>query len=452
MKVKAGPVSTKVVLAHEDRPLVLPAEGVIEAHEAGELVAMYKLSTGRLNSEGRRGRAVITSLVADRDGDVVVPSGAITENFEKNPVVLLNHEHRGLPVGRANKLERRKKSIVAEWEFARADENPLAEYTYKLWAGGFLNATSIGFLPLEIVTAEEAGGKIEGVKFSGLAFPKWELLEFSIVTVPANQEALRTDAAKKYWPAVVKSLNGGVWSVDEFTKELTTDTVDTAIDNTTAPNTVPWTIPKEIPSGTGGTGGTVLEKGVITYGAAHPNGTPKAPEDTPWDGPAEVKKADVEDLKVMCAWYDSENPDVKGSYKIPHHKAKGHAVVWNGVKAGMGAVLGARGGVNIPDGDRKGVYNHLVKHYKEFDKEPPEFRDYSPEDLVQMFPELYRDVETLDDVRIAWTAGAIEAEEAFALIKQIVRRVEEELGAAKEEAARWKQECAKLAARAILRG
>ena len=39
----------------------------------------------------------------------------------------------------------------------------------------------------------------------------------------------------------------------------------------------------------------------------------------------------------------------------------------------MAALFGARGGVDIPSADRRPVYNHLAKHYKEFGKEPPEF-------------------------------------------------------------------------------
>jgi len=39
----------------------------------------------------------------------------------------------------------------------------------------------------------------------------------------------------------------------------------------------------------------------------------------------------------------------------------------------MGALMGARGGVDIPDGDRRGVYSHLAKHYRDdFDEEPPD--------------------------------------------------------------------------------
>lgn len=109
-------------------------------------------------------------------------------------------------------------------------------------------------------------------------------------------------------------------------------------------------------------------KGVIPY-----KKYPKAPEDTEWDALEEVKKADIDDLKEMCAWYDSEYPDVKSSYKLPHHLKDGYKTVWRGVAAAMAALLGARGGVNIPEKDKRGVYNHLVKHYQEFDKEPPQF-------------------------------------------------------------------------------
>lgn len=110
-------------------------------------------------------------------------------------------------------------------------------------------------------------------------------------------------------------------------------------------------------------------KGVISYKDL---GT--LPESEGWDGPGEEAKAEVTDLKVMCAWYDSANSDNKGAYKLPHHKAEGHKAVWRGVAAAMAALLGARGGVNIPDTDKKGVYNHLKKHYAQFDKEAPEFK------------------------------------------------------------------------------
>lgn len=103
--------------------------------------------------------------------------------------------------------------------------------------------------------------------------------------------------------------------------------------------------------------------------------TKSLPEGTTWDAGVEVKKSEVKDLKIMCTWYDEKDAENKGAYKLPHHEqGKGYPVVWNGVKAAMGALMGSRGGVILPDSDRKGVYDHLVKHYKQFDKEVPEFK------------------------------------------------------------------------------
>ena len=53
----------------------------------------------------------------------------------------------------------------------------------RLWAAGFLNAVSIGFMPKSYTPREGDQG--------GYVFEDWELLEYSIVPVPANQDALR---------------------------------------------------------------------------------------------------------------------------------------------------------------------------------------------------------------------------------------------------------------------
>jgi hypothetical protein len=113
------------------------------------------------------------------------------------------------------------------------------------------------------------------------------------------------------------------------------------------------------------------ERAVIPY-----KKYPLAPEGAPWDGPGEVRKATPEKLRVMCTWYDSKNPDVKGSYKLPHHRATGFTTVWRGVSAAMAVVFGARGGLKGEAAtQRRGIYNHLKKHYQDFDKEAPPFRE-----------------------------------------------------------------------------
>lgn len=47
--------------------------------------------------------------------------------------------------------------------------------------------------------------------------------------------------------------------------------------------------------------------------------------------------------------------------------------------------MGARGGVDIPESDRQGVYLHLAKHYTDFDKEAPELKN--ADEIVDKFVE-----------------------------------------------------------------
>ncbi|MBI2034266.1 MAG: HK97 family phage prohead protease [Candidatus Levybacteria bacterium] len=272
-------------------------------------------------SEDRTLVVKITTSNPDRSSDVVLPQGAILDNYQKNPVVALNHKYDGLAIAKTEQLEVIDDGILAKVKFPELGVYELADTVYELYKGGFMNAWSIGFIPVEM--EDRDGG--------GREFKKWELLEYSAVLVPDNPEALTMLRSK------------GIEVTDE---------------------------------------GEIIEtKGVIPF-----KDTPNSDKDTLWDGPAEVIAASVEDLKVMCAWFDSANPDIKVSYKLPHHKASGdHPVVWRGVAAAMAALLGARGGVDIPDSDRRGVYNHLSKHYSQYDEEPPEFKEYSEEESKEVF-------------------------------------------------------------------
>jgi hypothetical protein len=151
--------------------------------------------------------AWITTEAIDRDGDIVVAAGAEFENFLKNPVVLFGHNYWSPEnvVGKAIALEPKKgKGIRARWQFAGEDVSPKADIVRRLWEGGFLNATSIGFIVKESVWIDADGEELEDdpqayapTGAAGRKFKRWELLEFSIVPVPANQEAVRMSLSAK---------------------------------------------------------------------------------------------------------------------------------------------------------------------------------------------------------------------------------------------------------------
>jgi hypothetical protein len=132
-----------------------------------------------------------------------------------------------------------------------------------------------------------------------------------------------------------------------------------------------------------------LNEGTDLERAVAPHETPKAPEDHPWDadaaearirkwassdGSGDKDKIDWAKYREAFAWYNAEDPENFGSYKLPHHDIVDgrFCVVWRGVAAAMAVMKGARGGVDIPDADRDAVVRHLASHYKQFDKEVPE--------------------------------------------------------------------------------
>lgn len=85
-------------------------------------------------------------------------------------------------------------------------------------------------------------------------------------------------------------------------------------------------------------------------------------------------------LARACAYVEREDgklPEKKEAYKLPFAKLNnGKLTIYrSGVIAAMKALLGARGGVDIPAKEKKSVYNKLARLYRMFDMTPPEFHN-----------------------------------------------------------------------------
>jgi HK97 family phage prohead protease len=146
-----------------------------------------------INDDDRIVPFIVTKRVVDRDGDLLEPSGADLDNFEKNPVINLNHDiYNQLPIGKAVKIKRNKEEIKVWIKFATKEENPIAANVYRLIKGGYLNATSIGFIP-DFSEIDHPDNMTVGGKKVFTHYKKYEIYEISIVNVPANPAALRTE-------------------------------------------------------------------------------------------------------------------------------------------------------------------------------------------------------------------------------------------------------------------
>lgn len=272
--------------------------------------------TKQVNEAERTLVGIASTEVIDRYGDIVKQDGWILDNFKKNPVMLWAHNYHDLPIAKIIDVNVSGGKLTFKAQFPKPGLNELADKIFELFKDGVLNAFSVGFIPVEYEPNEHGG----------YTYTKQELLEISAVTVPANQEALAM---------ALKALAETKGAVPSHESEKLDE--NGSWDATEAVNKVrKWASS---------------------------------------DGTGDKDTIDWSKYKWGFAWFDSEDKENFGAYKLPHHTVDANNVlvtVWRGVAAAMAALMGARGGVDIPDSDFDRVYNHLARHYREFDKEPPE--------------------------------------------------------------------------------
>jgi len=132
----------------------------------------------------------------DRYQEVITVAGWKLDSYRKNPVVQNAHSYWSLAdtIGKSLITEIRSPLpsdgrgqgegafLFKRIQFA-VDENPIAKLAYGLYKGGFLNAVSVGFIPLRW----ENGNQEKGYRRK---FLEQELLEVSAVSIAANANAL----------------------------------------------------------------------------------------------------------------------------------------------------------------------------------------------------------------------------------------------------------------------
>jgi len=136
--------------------------------------------------------AVASTESQDRQGEVVEVGGWELKNFKKNPIILWGHDHM-TPIGKAERvwIEKSGKPKLMFKAFI-SDATTRGREIKQLMQEGILRAFSVGFMPID---ADEN------------RYTKQELLEISVVSVPANPQAMTM---------AYKSLKGAGFTHDEM--------------------------------------------------------------------------------------------------------------------------------------------------------------------------------------------------------------------------------------------
>jgi HK97 family phage prohead protease len=144
-----------------------------------------KFVAGAVVADGALGerqiRVVATDATPDRMGEIVEPKGCIVANYRNNPVVLADHDST-FPIGTAEVLvtDARVEALIT---FAPVGAAAKADEYCALAKSGVLRAVSIGFLPVESQPMDPRK------PYGAQRYRSWELLELSVVAVPANPSA-----------------------------------------------------------------------------------------------------------------------------------------------------------------------------------------------------------------------------------------------------------------------
>ena len=426
-----------------DEPILRDGLGVFSA-TMGQSVKSVDMNKRTLSMTG-------SDETTDRDGDIVMVNGWQLENFVKNPVFLWSHQYGGegsVPLARAIKVIKRRTPARLDFtmQFPTEGINPFADMILSLYNEKIINASSVGFMPLEWepVDGGEGGGNSPSMYYyQGRRFTKQELLELSGCAVPCNPMALQNAIKGFMHPQTPKEKMTMVYNwmlgkaaiipkeigIDEMElngefQELTCDVEEDTTVQVQVPDQLEVIPPVEgvdIPEKTTYNNNNESEEGetevpteitlaaddyllavdtevkeAVSKGVCGARGLPTSDE-AGWDGAAarasleayaknDAGEIDFGKYKKGFVYQDpAADAKTKGAYKLPFAKAADGKLtaVWGGVKAAMGAVLGARGGAQLGDAKRA-CYNFLKAYYNSLDKPAPDFHAFDDEGVVSV--------------------------------------------------------------------
>jgi len=149
------------------------------------VISDMETEVDKANDEERTLRMVGSTGEIDRMGDSIDVKGWKLTNYRKNPVILFGHDTWIPAVARAKEVKKEDDKLTFLIEFPPEGVNDLSDKLFNLYKLKIMRASSVGFLPLKYDWIEDENGRYRGIHFI-----EQELLELSLVNVPAHPAAL----------------------------------------------------------------------------------------------------------------------------------------------------------------------------------------------------------------------------------------------------------------------
>lgn len=133
------------------------------------------------SAEDRVVTFVASDESVDRDKDIIMANGWVTENFMKSGSIIYGHDPKDkLPVAKPVETKIANDQLLIKAQFADEGTSEFTDAVYSLVNQGILRGVSVGFQALETPETNKHGG---------VTFTKQELLELSLTPIPSNANA-----------------------------------------------------------------------------------------------------------------------------------------------------------------------------------------------------------------------------------------------------------------------
>ena len=144
-----------------------------------------------------------TDATTDRYSDRIIAKGVDLEKYRANPIVLAFHNSWDFPIGSTIKAWYDKETdSVKGWVLfydANIDDSGFAESVFKFASSGAVKTGSIGFIPKKARRPTDEEKKEFGMQEWGVVYEEIELLEYSIVPLPANPSSMQEPISKGFF-------------------------------------------------------------------------------------------------------------------------------------------------------------------------------------------------------------------------------------------------------------
>lgn len=140
---------------------------------------------------------VLSDATVDRYGDVIDPEGWDLRWFKRNPIALFGHSS-DFPIGTWTDVRVEGGKLLGRLELAAEGTSARIDELRRLVAQKVLRAVSVGFKPVES----------EPIRGGGVRYIKSELMETSLVSVPANPAALAVARSLDVSPETIRMAFG----------------------------------------------------------------------------------------------------------------------------------------------------------------------------------------------------------------------------------------------------